>query len=69
MRFHDRREFLKRLATGAVYSAPVIVSLATPPTLAAQGPPSMMNMGVGNMGNQGMNMPDPVFGPPPPGRG
>ncbi|MCZ6915770.1 MAG: hypothetical protein O7I93_03245 [Gemmatimonadetes bacterium] len=65
MRSHDRREFLKKLATGAVYTAPVMVSLAAPPALAGQGMPSMMDMG----GGGGMNMPDPVFGPPPPGRG
>ena len=55
MPFHDRREFLKKLATGVVYTAPIMVSLAVPPALAAQGPPSMMNMGGGNMGNN-MNM-------------
>jgi hypothetical protein len=68
MPFHDRREFLKKLATGVAYTAPVMVSLAMPPALAAQGQPSMMGGG-GNMGNSGMNVPDPVFGPPPPGRG
>ena len=31
----DRREFLKRLVKGSVYSAPVIRTLATPPELAA----------------------------------
>ena len=66
MQFHDRRQFLKNLATGVVYSAPVMVSLAVPPALVAQGMmPSMMNMGMGGMGG----MPDPVFDPPPPGRG
>lgn len=69
MRSHDRREFLKKLATGAVYTAPVMVSLAAPPALAGQGPPSMMTGGGGDMGSSGMTMPDPVFGPPPPGRG
>ena len=66
MPFHDRREFLKKLATGLAYTAPVMVSLAVPPALAAQGPPSMM--GGGNMGAADMTMPD-LFGPPPPGRG
>jgi hypothetical protein len=67
MPFHDRREFLRKLATGAAYTAPVMVSLAMPPILTAQ-QPSMMNMG-NPMGGSGMVMPDPVFGPPPPGRG
>ncbi len=31
----DRREFLKKLAKGSVYSAPVIRTLATPPELMA----------------------------------
>lgn len=67
MPFHDRREFLKKLATGLAYTAPVMVSLAVPPALAAQGPPSMMGGG-GDMGASDMTMPD-LFGPPPPGRG
>lgn len=34
---HDRREFLKRLAKTAAYSAPVVYSLATPVELVGQG--------------------------------
>jgi hypothetical protein len=53
---------------GAVYTAPAMASLAVPPNLSGQGMPSMMGGG-GDMGGSGMTMPDPVFGPPPPGRG
>lgn len=34
---HDRREFLKRLAKTAAYSAPVMYSLAAPIELVGQG--------------------------------
>jgi len=37
----DRREFLLKLAKGAVYSAPVVRSLAAPSHLAAQVSPKM----------------------------
>lgn len=33
----DRREFLKKLAKGAAYAGPVIVSMAAPTDLAGQG--------------------------------
>jgi len=38
----DRREFLLKLAKGAVYTAPVVRSLAAPTQLAAQVSPKMM---------------------------
>lgn len=40
----DRREFLLKLAKGAVYTAPVVRSLAAPTHLAAQVSPKMMGM-------------------------
>jgi len=33
----DRREFLKKLAKGAVYAAPVVYSIAAPVDLVGQG--------------------------------
>ena len=63
----DRRDFLKRLAKGAVYAAPVVVSMAAPVHLVGQGMGASMMMGMG-MG-MGMGMPDVVDPfPPPPGR-
>lgn len=40
----DRREFLKRIARGAVYAAPVVVTLATPARLPAIVTTGMMIM-------------------------
>ena len=37
MTLTDRREFLKKLAKGAVYAVPVVVSLAAPVDVAGQG--------------------------------
>lgn len=40
MNAEDRRSFLKRLAKGAAYTAPVIQSFAAPADLIGQGMPS-----------------------------
>ncbi len=53
----DRRTFLLKLAKTAVYSAPVIRTLAAPTHSAAQGlSPKMMMMNMMMMGMMGMMM-------------
>ena len=70
----DRRAFLKAIAKGTVYAAPVVRTLAAPASASGQAPPSqkmqMMNMGAG----MGMNANAtsgvrvaPWFRPPPGG--
>ena len=43
----DRREFLKKLAKGTAYAAPVIYTMATPRDLMAITPSHAMDMGMG----------------------
>ena len=69
----SRKEFLKRLARGSIYVAPVVSTLLTPRSVSAQASQAMM--GSGNMGQSGMgamqvrNLPEaPWFKPPPSGR-
>ena len=74
----DRRAFLKAIAKGTVYAAPVVRTLAAPASASGQAPPSqkmqMMNMGAGMGGMGGMAAPAtaglrvaPWFRPPPGG--
>ncbi len=64
----NRREFLKKLAKSAVYTAPVIATFAAPPDLLGQGKSSQHKKGGGKSG-----MAAPAPGPaapwnaPPPG--
>lgn len=73
MSSHDRREFLIRMARGAIYAAPVVHTLAAPDSASGQAPPSqkmqMMNMGMGmNNANVGvLGRTAPWFRPPPGG--
>lgn len=73
----DRREFLKRLAKGSLYAAPLIHSLAAPEGLAAGGGGTGKVMGMGGMGMQttetlgtsGFGTQAPWSRPPPGGGG
>lgn len=44
---HDRREFLKRLAQGTAYAAPIIYSMVLPERLMASHKPSHQPPGMG----------------------
>ncbi len=58
----DRRAFLRKLAKGTVYAAPVIRSLAAPTSVAAQVSPKMMMQMMMFMGFMFM-MGNPFGGP------
>ena len=71
----SRRDFLKKLATGTIYAAPVVSTLAAPASASGRqgmGPPSdkgNMGMGGGGMGmGQQRNLPDAPWFKPRPGR-
>ena len=63
----SRRDFLKRLAMGTVYAAPVVSTLVAPRSASAQG----MDMGMDDPGGMGMaqkrNLPQIPWGKRPPG--
>ena len=68
----SRRDFLKNLARGSVYAAPVVLTLLAPRSASAQGgmgsPPAMMDPPpMGGMAQQ-RNLPDAPWFRPPPGR-
>ena len=65
---HSRKEFLKKLARGSAYVAPVVSTLLTPRSVSAQA--SQMMMEQPPMGGMAVrNLPDaPWFKPPPSGR-
>ena len=64
----NRRAFLKKLAKGAVYSAPVVYSMAAPVDLLGQGMSSGKGMGMGmdknTMGGMALAVPPPGSVPP-----
>lgn len=62
----DRRAFLKKLAKGAAYSAPVVYSMAAPLGLSGQGGSSGKG---GGMDMDKDTMGGTTFVPPPPGSG
>ena len=65
---HSRKEFLKKLARGSAYVAPVVSTLLTPRSVSAQQSQVMVMMG-GMPPMQQRNLPDaPWFKPPPSGR-
>jgi hypothetical protein len=64
----SRREFLKKLARGSLYAAPVVATLVTPQSLSAR-----WGMGSGKGGGMGKGMqvrqlPDAPWFKPPPGQ-
>lgn len=66
----DRREFLKRLAAGTAYVAPVVYSLAAPVELGGQAPTGKGHGGGGGHGmaaaaTQDVGTPPPWQQPPP----
>lgn len=62
----SRREFLKKVAAGTAYAAPVIHSVAAPERLSAQGTsPKGGGMG-GGKGPSGTSTTDIQFGPSAP---
>jgi len=68
---HSRKEFLKKLARGSAYVAPVVSTLLTPRSVSAQESQVMVMMGGGGgmAGMQVRNLPEaPWFKPPPSGR-
>ncbi|MCZ6759076.1 MAG: hypothetical protein O7D29_01695 [Gemmatimonadetes bacterium] len=56
----DRREFIKKIAKGMVYSAPVIASLAAPKPVMASHKPGHTGMGGGMMSAPATFSPAPV---------
>jgi hypothetical protein len=67
----DRREFLKKLAKTAAYTAPVVYSLAAPIELVGGGVSSQKMMGVAPAGQQPSTEPstgDAPWDRPPPGQ-
>ncbi len=76
MKDEQRREFLKKLAKGAIYAAPVIHSMTAPLEVAGQGSSTSHKTDHGNMGH-GKGGASPASGPslggpspgsqPPPG--
>ena len=67
----SRKEFLKKLAQGSIYAAPVVSTLLTPRSVSAQESQAMMGAGPPPMGMGGMqerNLPDAPWFKPPPGR-
>ena len=68
MTSENRREFLKQLARGAAYVAPVVISVAAPPGLAGQGKSSQHKPGGGaNLQAAPGQQPGESLGGPPPG--
>ena len=67
---HSRKEFLKKLARGSAYVAPVVSTLLTPRSVSAQESQVMVMMDPPPMGGMATrNLPDaPWFKPPPSGR-
>jgi hypothetical protein len=65
----DRRAFLKQLAKGAVYTAPVVYSLAAPVELIGQGQSSMHKPPMTPGATSGTTQPggDAPWDRPPPG--
>ena len=71
----SRRAFLQKVAKGAVYAAPVVVSLSAPDSLLGQGQSQnsqkggmgMMGMGVGGGMVMALVSPELGFDPTPPG--
>lgn len=65
---HDRRAFLKKLAKGAAYSAPAIVSMSAPVDLVGQGQSSEHKHGGGGGGHAALQGPRTApWDAPPPG--
>ena len=67
----SRREFLKKLARGSLYTAPVVATLVTPRSVSA-GSNSGMSSGKGGGGGNRMaqqrQLPDAPWFKPPPGQ-
>ena len=67
----SRKEFLKKLARGSIYAAPVVSTLLTPRSVSAQASQAMMGAGPpggGNMGGmQEQSLPAAPWSKPPPG--
>ena len=66
----DRRAFLKKMAKGVAYSAPVVYTMAAPVDLLGQGMSSGKGMGKGmdmdgEKGMSGMFWTEPPGGSPP----
>lgn len=67
----DRREFIKKLAKGAVYAAPAVMTMTAPAYLAGaqHGKSSQKKMNGGGKGKSSLRAQPREFPPPPPGRG
>ena len=63
----SRKEFLKKLAQGSIYTAPVVSTLLAPRSVSAQGSPPGMPPPMSGMAQQ-RNLPDAPWFKPPPGR-
>jgi hypothetical protein len=65
---NNRRDFIKKLAKGAAYVAPVVITMTAPTDLAGQGKSSQhKHHGQGNSPSPGVTPSSSPF-PPPPGR-
>lgn len=71
----SRREFLKKLAQGSIYTAPVVSTLLAPPLANGQALPSQMmmmgvEMGMNEMTGRGSptGLAQAPWSKPPPGR-
>jgi hypothetical protein len=63
----SRREFLLGLATGAIYAAPLVRTLAAPDHLAGQPPPSQKGGGMWmGTASEATQVEPPMIGPDPP---
>ena len=69
MSTEDRREFLKQLAKGTAYAAPVVYTLAAPIEVAGQGQGGSMKQGGGQGGGGSTSSSTSTTSPfpPPPG--
>ena len=63
----SRKEFLKKLAHGSVYAAPVVSTLLEPRSVSGQGQESQMMQMMNPMAQQ-RNLPDAPWSKPRPGR-
>ena len=65
----SRRDFIKKMAKGAAYVAPVVITMTAPTDLAGQGKSSQHkhHHGGGNSPSPGVTPSSSPF-PPPPGR-
>lgn len=64
----SRRDFIKKLAAGAAYTAPVVLTMSAPRDLAGQGMSSEHHTGGGDGTGKGKNLSAPsTIGPPAPG--